>query len=67
MINPYSQYGANMRTDMNINPSPYSPYGKAVTPLRLPQITPQLIFYFIKSKFGLYEGPTNGTCLRFRE
>ena len=42
MINPYSQYGASMRSDININPSPYSPYGKAVTPLRLPQITPQL-------------------------
>ena len=43
MINPYSQYGASMRSDININPSPYSPYGKAVTPLRLPQITPQLM------------------------
>ena len=44
MLNPYSQYGASMRsnTNININPTPYSSYGKAVTPLRLPQITPQL-------------------------
>jgi len=39
MYNPYSQYSAN--TQSNINTNPY-PYGKAVTPLRLPQISPQL-------------------------
>ena len=47
MLNPYSQYGASMRsnTNININPTPYSSYGKAVTPLRLPQITPQYITF----------------------
>ena len=39
MYNPYNQYTANTQPDPNINPYPY---GKAVTPLRLPQITPQL-------------------------
>ena len=39
MYNPYSQY--NSLTQSNINNNQY-PYGKAVTPLRLPQITPQL-------------------------
>ena len=40
MYNPYSQYNSN--TQSNINNNPY-PIGKAVTPLRLPQIAPQLI------------------------
>ena len=37
MYNPYSQYNANTQSNIYTNP-----YGKAVTPLRLPQINPPL-------------------------
>jgi len=39
MINPYSQYSSHTQSNIRINPYPSE---KAVTPLKLPQIGPQL-------------------------